>query len=376
MSQSRIEIREVIGEKELKEFVGLPYSIYEGDKYWVAPMIADEMSALRAETNPAFEFCDVKLWIAEKRGKVVGRIGTIINKEWQKKTGKKYGRITRFDSIDDQEVADILLSTAEKYLKSKGMEYVHGPLGFSNLDHQGVLVEGFEYMPSIGSEYSKEYYHKLIENCGYEKEVDWVEYRITFPEKMPEKSLRVAEEIKERFGLRVREIKGKEELKELAPKIFALFNEAFVNLFGTYKLNEKMTAYYISKYMPVLETRYIKTVETIEGKLAGFIIAMPSLSSAMKKARGKLWPTGWWHIMRALKKPREIDLLLTGVKPELQRLGVAAILQNELWETAERDGVRHVETTGMLEENKVAIQMWKSYENIQHKRKRCYKKRL
>lgn len=344
---------------------------------WVPPMRDDEMAMLRPSSNPSFSYCDVHLWVVrDSKERCVGRVGTIIHRMWQQKTGLNYGRITRFDCIDSQDVADMLLSTAEDYLLSRGIEAVHGPLGFSNLDHQGVLVEGFDYLPSVGSEYSKEYYHKLIEHRGYVKEQDWVEFRITFPDALPDKSLRVAEALKERYGLRCLSFATKKELREAAPHIFHLFNDAFSHLFGAFRFDYSVMQFYIKKYMPVLEPRYVKIVVDKSDAMVGFIIALPSLSEALRKAKGKLWPMGWWHIMKALRHPQEIDLLLTGVKPELQKMGVASLLMNELWQTAKADGVRYVETTGMLEDNKVAVQMWKSFDYIQHKRKRCYIRRL
>ncbi|MCQ2204084.1 MAG: GNAT family N-acetyltransferase [Bacteroidales bacterium] len=372
----KIDIVEVTDEKLLKKFVMLPFSIYRNDPFWVAPMIDDELKLLRPSDNPAFEFCDVRLWLAFDGGKCVGRVGTIINRLWQEKTGLKHGRLTRFDSIDDIDVAKRLLATAEDYLRGKGIEAIHGPLGFTNLDHQGVLVEGFEYLPSVGSEYSKEYYHRLLEECGYEKQQDWLEFRITFPESLPEKTFRVAEAISKRYGLRVNSFTSSKQLREKAPQIFSLFNEAFASLFGTFAFTERLKEFYIEKYMPILVPRYVKTVTDNKGEMAGFIIALPSLSRALKRANGRLLPLGWWYVMKALKHPEEIDLLLTGVRPELQKLGVASLLMNELWKTASEDGVRFVETTGMHEDNKVAIQMWKSFDHIQHKRKRCYIKWL
>lgn len=370
-------ILEVQTEADLRRFVEFPFRLYSDDAMWVPPMKNEEMGMLRPSDNPSFSFCDIHMWMVQDAdGVCVGRIATIINRVWQQKTGLNYGRISRFDVIDSQEVANLLLSTAEDYLRGRGVEAVHGPLGFSNLDHQGILVEGFEWMPSIGSEYSKEYYHRLIENYGYTKEKDWIEFRLTFPKQLPEKSLRVAEAIESRYRLRCKSFESKAELQKAAPVIFDLFNDAFSSLFGTYRFDRSIMQFYIKKYMPVLVPRYVKVVEREDGSLAGFIIAMPSLSRAMQKAKGSLWPLGWWHVMKALKHPTEVDLLLTGVAPELQKMGVASLLMNALWKTAHEDGVEFVETTGMLEDNKVAIQMWKTFEYIQHKRKRCYIKHL
>ena len=372
----QIEVKIVDNDKMLREFVELPYKLYAGNRYWVPPMKADELKALRADGNPAMDFCQARLWVAFSGGRCVGRIGAIVNRLWIEKNGRNYGRLTRFESIDDLQVATLLLRTAEDWLRAQGMDHAEGPLGFTNLDHQGLLVEGHDWLPSVASDYSAAYYSRFFEANGYRKEIDWLEFRLTFPAALPQKSLKVAAMLKQRYGLRTVSFSTKAELAAKAPEIFDLFNEAFGQLFGTYRFPQPLIDFYISKYMPILVPRYVKMVEDAEGRAAGFIIALPSLSRAMQKAGGRLLPLGWWHLMRALRHPREIDLLLTGVRPELQKLGVAALLMNELWETAHADGVTFVETTGMLENNHVAIQMWKSFEHIQHKRKRCYLKKI
>ncbi|MCU4174922.1 GNAT family N-acetyltransferase [Carboxylicivirga sp. N1Y90] len=371
-----IIIKEVIDKQTLNDFVKLPYVLYKSNKYWVPPMINDERNALIPDKNPAFDFCKVKLWVAYKNNKCVGRIGGIINSLWIEKEGKKIGRFTRTEFIDDIEVSSLLLSTAEKWLKEEGMVEVQGPLGFSNLDHQGCLIEGHDWLPSVASDYHMDYYLSHFEKLGYEKEIDWLEFRITFPEALPEKSYKVAEMLIKRYGLKPQNFTSSKEIEPYKEKVFALLNKAFAELFGTFPLPEKLIEFYISKFFPMLNPRYVKIILDKDDEMAGFLIALPSLSKAMQKANGKLFPFGWWHIMRALKKPTEMDLMLTGVKPELQRMGVAALLMNDLWKTANDDGIKQVETTGMLENNNVAIQMWKSFDHIQHKRKRCFKKTL
>lgn len=373
----RIDIVPVDTPDALRAFVELPYQLYKGNTCWVPPLRSDERNALLPRTNPALDFCDFRMWIARRDGRCVGRIAAIVNHRWiDKNDGRRCGRLSRYDCIDDIEVSGQLFATAEAWLRSCGMTEVQGPMGFTNLDHQGVLIEGFDRLPSVGSEYSLPYYHTHFERAGYTKVMDWLEFRITFPAELPEKSFRVADGIARRYNLHVSSYSTKAQLQAVADDIFRLFNEAFSRLFGAYEFPDRLMRFYIDKYMPILVPRYVKTVEDRDGRMAGFIIALPSLSRAMQRARGRLWPLGWWHIMRALRRPTEIDLLLTGVRPELQRMGVAALLMNELWRTAAADGVRFVETTGMLEDNHVALQMWKSFDHEQHKRKRCYGKSL
>jgi len=376
MWEDDIRIIEVTNKELLKQFVILPYQLYKNDPMWVPPLINDEMQLLLPTINPAFNFCDVKLWIAMQHSKVVGRIATIINYEWQKKNNLNYGRFSRFECVNNQIVANKLLTIAEEYLRSKGMIAIHGPLGFNNLDHQGILVEGFEHLASIGSEYSKEYYQKLIENNNYQKQIDWLEFRLKLPTELPQKVTEVNQYIINRYGIKCRTITNRDELKQYVPRIFNLFNQSFSQLFGTFEFDEKMKMFYAQKYLPIMQPRYLKIIENDNNDLLGFIIAMPSLSKAMQKANGKLFPLGWLHIIKALRHPTEIDLLLTGIAPKIQKLGLASLLMTELWKTAISDSVKYVETTGILENNKVALQMWKTFEHIQHKRKRCYIKQL
>jgi GNAT superfamily N-acetyltransferase len=367
-------IKEVLTKKELNDFVYLPYQLYKNEKNWVPPLLADEKSALLPEKNPAYDFCKVKLWVAYRDGICVGRIGGIIIPQWIEKNDEKMGRFTRPEFINDLSVAKALFEKVEEWIKSEGMVGMLGPLGFSNLDHQGLLIEGQDWLPSIASDYHFAYYHEIYQQLGFAKEVDWLEFRITFPTELPEKSFKVADLLKTRYGLRPLSFTSKKELEPYKEKIFNLFNKAFSELFGTYPLPEKLTKYYINKYFPILNPRYVKIVVDSDNEMVGFIIGLPSLSVAMKKAKGKILPFGWWHLKKALSHPTEMDLMLTGVKPELQKLGVSALLMNEIWKSANSDGVRYVETTGMLENNNVAIQMWKMFEHIQHKRKRCFRK--
>ncbi len=369
-----IKIVEVLDQGQRKKFVDFPYQLYKNNPYWVPPMKADELSAITPEKNPAYDFCEAKFWLAYKGNQVVGRIGAIVNSLWIEKIGEKMGRITRIEFVDDFEVVKPLFLTAEAWLKEKGMIGVMGPLGFSNLDHSGVLVEGHDRIPCMASDYHFDYYKGHIENLGYEKRIDWLEFRITFPDALPEKALKVSEMIKKRYSLQSVNFTSKAELEPYREKIFKVFNEAFSGLFGTFRLPERLVKFYIDKFFPALNPRYVKVILDKEGEMAAFLVALPSISKALQKAKGKLFPFGWWHLKKALDKPSEMDLMLTGVKPELQKLGLAAILMNDLWKTANSDGVKFVETTGMLEDNHVAIQLWKSFDHIQHKRKRCYKK--
>jgi hypothetical protein len=370
-----ILIKEALTEKELKTFVKLPFKIYKHNAFWVPHLIRQEYDALIPECNPAFEFCKVKWWIAYKDGEVVGRLGGIINTLWNEKKNEKTARFTRFEVIDDIEVSRSLMNVAENWARTNGMNRIQGPLGFTNLDHQGVLVEGFNHLPSVASVYHLPYYHKHLEQLGYAKEVDWVEFRLTTRE-IPEKAIRLNELIKERFGLKAISFNSYHELKRHAHGIFQLLNKAFAELFSVVPLNDHMRDYYVKKYMTFLNPKLVKVVLDEKDQMVGFIIGMPSLSEAMQKANGKLWPFGWWHLKNAMQKPKVMDLILTGVLPKMQAQGVPAILITELQKSMIDLGINYIETTGMFETNEKAIQIWKNYEHIQHKRKRCYTKLL
>jgi GNAT superfamily N-acetyltransferase len=370
-----IHIKEVTNNVAQKDFITLPFRLYKDNPYWVPPLKTGELKMLMPEHNPAFEFCDAKFWLAEKNGSVVGRIGAIIHALSNEKMDERMGRFTRFESVDDEEVVNSLFDVAETWIRSKNMAGIHGPLGFSNLDHQGVLVEGFDQIPSMASEYHHEYYYRHFERLGYQKEEDWLEFRITLPDVVPDKVKRVSEIVKQRNGFQIINFKTKKEIAAYTDKVFAIFNKAFDGLFSTFQFNDKMMKFILDKFMPILNPKYVKLVLSREGEVGGFVISAPSLSKALQKAKGKLFPFGFIHLTRAINHPVEADLLLTGVLPEYLNQGLLALLMSELYQTYIDNGVKWIETTGMQESNHIAIQTWKSWDDhIQHKRKRCYRK--
>lgn len=371
-----VEIKEVKSKKDRKVFVEVQFEIYKNNKFWVPPLKKSELKAIDPAYNPAFQFSEAKFWLAYKNGKACGRIGALINPTYNERTGEKKGRFNRLEFIDDLEVFEKLITTAENWLREKGMTAIHGPLGFSNLDLQGLLVEGFEYLPSIGSVYHQPYFHQYLEDFGYEKENDWIEFRLFPPKEIPEKVFKINELVKQRYGLRVLNFSSMKEIKPYARKVFKVLNQAFSELPYVIELNDQMINYYISKYFSMLNPYLIKIIENSEGEVVGFILGFPSLSEAMQKAKGKLYPFGFLHIMREMRHPTVVDLMLTGIKPEYQGQGVAALLMTELQKEVNRMGVEAVETTGIFESNIKAIQNWKNYDHIQHKRKRCYVKSL
>ncbi len=370
-----IEIKEVKEKSDIKKFVDFPFGLYKNEKMWVPPIKDDEIKALKAETNPSFEFSDAKFWIAIEDGNVVGRIGGIINNKYNEERDEKMGRFTRFECVNNNEVAKLLLKTAEDWIKSKGMIGVYGPLGFNNLDHQGLLIEGFEYLPSIASEYHMPYYQKLVEAQNYEKEIDWVEFRLTVGEKAISKASRGAELIKKRYGISVKHFANTDELKPFINEVFDILNNSFDVLPFVSRFDSNLADFYANKYLQILNPKFVKMVEK-DGKTIGFIVGLPSLSKAMQKAKGKLFPLGIVHIMKALKGNGNdtVDQMLTAVRKDYHSTGAAVILQAELQNAMAEKGIKYIETTGIFETNDRAIKNWKNYEHIQHKRKRCFRK--
>lgn len=369
-----IDVKEVNSSGDFKNFVQFPFDLYKNNEYWIPPIKKEESKLINPKTNPAYEFCDAKFWTAWRDNKCVGRVGAIINHDYNKKINRKMGRISRIEFIDDTAVSSILFQTAENWIKQNGMEAVHGPLGFTNFDNQGLLIEGFEYLPSIASVMHFPYYQEHFNENGYVKEEDWVEFRLKI-EEVPEKAQRLAEIIKQRNNLEVIHLSSKKELKEYLTDVLHLLNRAFDELPYVAPFSDKMISFSAKKYIDVLQPQYVVVVKK-EGALVAFIVGLPSLSKAMQKAYGSLFPFGFKHILKALKHPVEMDLLLTGVDPQYQKLGLPAILINELQKSMIKAGIKHVETTGMFETNLKGATHWKNYDHIQHKRRRCYVKEL
>lgn len=369
-----ISVKDVVNQGDYKQFVGFPYKLYKGNKYWIPPLRKEELKQLSPDTNPAFAFCDARFWTAWDDGRCVGRIAAIINHNYNEKIGRKMGRFSRVEFVDNPEVSSKLFQAAEDWLRAEGMEAIHGPLGFTNIDNQGLLIEGFDYLPSQASVMHFPYYREHIEALGFRKEEDWVEFRLKI-DKVPEKASRLADIITKRNNLKVLKLSGREEIDKYFNSLFSLLNVAFSELPYVAGFTDEMIEQIKKKYSPVLQPRYVVLIFK-DDVLVGFIVGLPSLSKAFQKANGRLFPLGFYHIMKALKHPEEVDLLLTGVDPHYQKLGLPAILINELQKTLIEEGVKYVETTGMFESNIKGASHWKNYEHTQHKRRRCFVKEL
>ncbi len=364
----------VDSEEKVQEFIDFQYELYKNDKLWVPSIKKEEFSMICYKINPAYKHCDAKFWFIENKGKVVGRIGAIINHRYNKEKQLKIGRFNRFECIDDFEAAEFLFGVATKWLKENGMEKVVGPLGFNNLDQQGLLIEGHDFLPSIGSVYHKKYYQGFIERLGFDKEIDWVEFRLTVGEEAHAKALRGAEILGKRNNIKVRHFKNQDELKPFGNIIFDIMNESFDVLPFVSRFDEGLKEFYSKKYTSFLNPNFVKIAE-INSEPIGFVIGMPSMSVALQKAKGKLFPFGFYHLQKARKGNADtLDQLLTGVKKQFHSTGAAVVLQAELQSEMLKHRMKYIETTGIFETNEKAINNWKNYEHIQHKRRRTFTK--
>lgn len=364
-------IKKVDTKQDIRQFVSLPFEIYENNRFWVPPIIKDEIKALNSKYNPTYEFCDAEFYLAFKDGKCVGRIGAIINKKYNEKTGEKYIRFAKLEAINDFEVFEILIKTAEDFGRKHGMEKVHGPLGFTNLDTQGLLVEGFDYLPSVASVYHLPYYQIHLERLGYVKENDWLEFELKLIDHAVKKASRGADFLKRRYDFNVVTFTDKKQMQPYVKKIFDVLNEGFAQLPYVITIDNRMKQLYAEKYLKILDPRFVFVVEK-DNQIIGFLVALPNISKAMQKVNGRLFPLGFTHLLRALKYPKVIDLLLTGVLPEFEHTGAIVTLFAALQGKMMAMNIDTMETTGIFETNQSAIANWKNYDHVQHKRRRCY----
>ncbi len=373
----KVKIREISSLKDIKKFVDFHYQLFSGNKYWVPPLKKEEVFLLRSDKNPAFDFCESKYWLAYIDGKIVGRIAGIIHHKYNEKWNKKSARFGWFDFIDDPEVPKLLLEAAEKWAAEKGMEDIHGPLGFTDMDSEGTLIEGFEELSTLGAIYNFPYYPNYIEKAGYIKDIDWVEFQVTMgDDAIPEKISRIAEIALKRNKLSLLKVKKSKEMLPYAREIFYLINEAYRDLYGFVELSDKQIDMYVKQYFGFIIPEYVPVVLDENNKVAAFGITMPSLSKAFQKCNGKLFPFGFISVLKAMKNNTRLDLYLTAVRPDLQDKGVNAILINETNKVVIKNNIKIVETNRELEDNTKVQAQWRFFDTRQHKRRRCYKKMI
>ncbi len=379
---SLIEIKKVENKKDLKTFIDFHYDLYEGNEYDVPNLFSDEMNTLSKDKNAAFEFCEAEYYLAYKDGKLAGRVAAIINHKANNKWGKKSVRFGWIDFIDDREVSKALLDAVEKYGREKGMEDVVGPLGFTDMDPEGMLVWGFDQLGTMPTIYNYAYYPEHIEALeGFEVDNKYVEFKIMVPDEVPEKYAKIAMMIEKRYNLHVRKLTKKDIFQGgMGQKIFDLINDTYKDLYGYSELSQKQIDQLIKSYLGFLDFNLITCIEDWtdgEHKLIGVGITMPSLAHALRKCRrGRLLPFGWFHVLRAIKqhKTNIVDLLLIGILPEYRAKGANALLFADLIPWYQKYGIEWGETQVELETNAGVQGQWGALTPVMHKRRKCYKK--
>lgn len=368
-------IKEVCSPKELEAFIDFPYRLYRGNPYYVPPLKSDERRTLQP-SNPAFDHCESKYWLAYRGEKIAGRIAGIVNHAFIKCWDKKYARFGWFDFEEDVSIAQALLQQVEQWAVEKGMDAVHGPMGFTNFDPAGLLVNGFDQLATLAELYNYSYYPACLEKSDYHKEVDWVEYQISIPKKAPEKISQVASIARRRNKLSVVNLNDSATIMTYARPIFELINVCYSHLHGVVPLTEKQIQYYIKRYLSFIRSDYVALVVDPDGALIAFGITLPSLSQALQKAKGSLLPFGFFHILKAMRKNNMAELCLVAIRPDFQGKGVNAIVMEEINKAFSRNNITMAESNPEMEDNKQVQSLWTYYETKQHKRRRCYIKYL
>jgi GNAT superfamily N-acetyltransferase len=367
-----ITIKEAISKKEMKKFIMFPFELYKNDKNWVPPLIFDEWNTFSREKNPSFEHCDAAYLLAYKDNKVVGRIAVIINHKANERWGDNRTRFGWIAFIDDLEVSKALLDAAEEWGNERGMKGIHGPLGFSDLDPEGMLVDGFDKEPCITSAYNYPYFPQHMEKHGFTKSVDWVQNKIKANQPIPEKVARINNLIAQKYNLKTYIPKTKKDAIPLVPKFFNTLNIAFKNLYGFTELSEKQIQYYTNAYFGFARPELLCFILDEKDDVVAFGIIFPSLSKAFKKAKGKLFPFGFIHILKALKSYDTIDLYFNGVHPDWQNKGIHSLYYAAMNQVAIERNIPVAITTGQLETNTNAVGIWDNYEREAYLRTRCY----
>ena len=374
-----VEIRQINPTRSnLKKFVEFQIDLYKGNPYFVPPLVSDEIATLDSKVNPAFDHCESAYFMAYRDGKAVGRIAAMINKQVNEKENSRQARFGFVDFIYDAEVSKALFDAAEKWAKEKGMDNIVGPLGFTDLDNEGMLINGFEELGTMATIYNYPYYPTHVERLGYEKEVDWHEFLIEIPEQIPDKHKRIAEIVKKKFNLRVVKFTSRKALKErYGQALFELINEAYDNLYGYSRLTKRQIDYYIKIYLGMLNLDLVTLIVDGEDQLVGVGISIQSMSRALQKSKGKMFPFGWWHLLKGLKgKNDRVDLLLVAVKPQYMGKGVNALLFTDLIPAYNKYGFKWAESNPELESNAAVQNQWEAFPYRQHRNRRAFIKRI
>lgn len=359
----------------MKAFIKYPFSLYRGNPYWVPPLISDDLSTFDKKKNPAFDFSEAACWLAKKNGHFVGRIAGIISYAANEKWNSKNARFGWFDFIDDQEVSKALIETAESWAKSKGMQGMHGPLGFCDLDKEGMLIEGFDQPGTFITLYNYPYYKEHIEALGYVKDAEWMEWIIQLASlAQAERMKKLADRAREKYGVRMVKLNKSKDVIPYIPAVFDLLNEGYKELYGVVPITKRMVDNYVKQFFGFLDPDFVSLIVDKEDKLVGFGIILPSLGEAAQKSKGRLFPFGLVHWLKAVKNPKLLDLYLVAVRPSMKKTGIPFVMLSELTQAAIRRGVTKAIASPELETNTAVHSMWRNFDARIHRRRRVYLK--
>ena len=370
-------IKEVVTKKDLKKWIEFPNKLYRDIEYYVPFLASDEEETFSIDKNPAYAFCETKLYLAYQGNEIVGRIAGLINYAYNQKWNKNAIRFTRFDFIDDFEVSQMLFDKVVCWGKENGLTEIMGPIGFTDMDHEGMLVEGFEEMNLSITFYNYPYYIKHMERLGMQKDIDWIEYRINVPETLDPRFEKISKHLIAKNGYEVVTYNNRKVLYQDAFEAFKIIDIAFSKLYGTVPLTPEVIKHAIDGYIPVVNLDYICSIKDKDGKIIGFGVLVPSIAKALKKSDGKMFPLGIFRMLKALNgKNDTLEMFFVAVRPDFQSLGLPAILIHALAKKIIGNGVKYCETGPMLETNTAVHSMWRHFEKRQHRRRRCYIKNI
>ena len=382
---TNVTVSQITSAKEMRAFVRFNYELYKDCPQAVPDLLEDTLETLNARSNPAFHFCEAAFFLARREGRIVGRVAAIINRRANERWGKQEVRFGWIDFIDDLEVSRALFDAVEQWGREKGMTRMVGPLGFTDLDPEGMLTEGFDQLSTLCTIYNYPYYPQHLAQLGFDRETGWVERKVFIPKGEHEANnaryFRVAQIAQQRYGFRVRHFHSKREIKKggYVKKMLGVINRAYVDLYGFSQLDDQQMDWYAAKFLTLIDRRFLSVVENAEGEIIGIGVCMPSMSRAVQKAKGKLFPFGWWYIARELwfkRKHQILDMLLVGVLPEYQEKGANALFFADLIPNGISGGYEWAESHPQLEDNYASQMQWKNLDSCIHKRRAVFVKEI
>lgn len=372
-----VQVKEVLTKKQFNDWIEFPNRLYKDNPNFVPFLTPDEKATFNPKTNPAYEFCQTKLFLAYKQNKVVGRIAGLVNHAYNKKWQKNAIRFTRFDFIDDKEVSSALFNAVVDWGKQQGFTEIMGPIGFTDMDHEGMLVEGFDQFNMSITFYNHPYYIDHMEKLGLKKDIDWVEYLIPVPKQLDQRIERISAHVLKKNELEYVSYKNRKQLRADVKKAFELVDVCFSVLYGTVPLTPKIIDQVADDYVPIINLDYVCSIKDKQGKIIGFAALCPSIAKALKKSNGKLFPLGIFRMLKALNGKNDVlEMYFVAVAPEYQKMGIPAIMMNELLKNCIKNGVKYCETGPELENNSSVQGLWKGFDAKQHKRRRCFIKEI